>query len=77
MYKSCKRRFLFVPRRMSTNQGCGAENICSLVTQHVPKATLSRAHEAELTFTLPFESMDTFSGPVAHIIRVKLTCGAL
>nr|XP_040033146.1 ATP-binding cassette sub-family A member 5 [Gasterosteus aculeatus aculeatus] len=55
--------------RMSTNQGCGAENICSLVTQHVPKATLSRAHEAELTFTLPFESMDTFSGLFSELER--------
>uniref|UniRef100_A0A8C4NP10 ABC transporter domain-containing protein n=1 Tax=Dicentrarchus labrax TaxID=13489 RepID=A0A8C4NP10_DICLA len=33
-----------------------------LVKQHVPKAKLSRQHEAELTFTLPFESMDTFPG---------------
>ncbi|XP_075937697.1 cholesterol transporter ABCA5 [Anarhichas minor] len=48
--------------RMSINEGCEAENISSLVNQHVPKAKLSRQHEAELTFTLPFESMDTFSG---------------
>ncbi|XP_037610037.1 ATP-binding cassette sub-family A member 5 isoform X1 [Sebastes umbrosus] len=48
--------------RMSINEGCEAENITSLVNQHVPKAKLSRQHEAELTFTLPFEGMDTFSG---------------
>uniref|UniRef100_A0A4W6FUF0 ATP binding cassette subfamily A member 5 n=1 Tax=Lates calcarifer TaxID=8187 RepID=A0A4W6FUF0_LATCA len=48
--------------RMSTNEQCEAEKITSLVKQHVPKAKLSRQHEAELTFTLPFESMDTFAG---------------
>uniref|UniRef100_A0A8C9ZL04 Cholesterol transporter ABCA5 n=1 Tax=Sander lucioperca TaxID=283035 RepID=A0A8C9ZL04_SANLU len=48
--------------RMSINEGREAENITSLIKQHVPKATLSRQHEAELTFTLPFESIDTFSG---------------
>ncbi|XP_032357710.1 cholesterol transporter ABCA5 isoform X1 [Etheostoma spectabile] len=48
--------------RMSINERCDAENITSLIRQHVPKATLSRQHEAELTFTLPFESIDTFSG---------------
>ncbi|XP_054454695.1 ATP-binding cassette sub-family A member 5 isoform X1 [Anoplopoma fimbria] len=48
--------------RMSINEGCEAEKISSLVNHHVPKAMLSRQQEAELTFTLPFESMDTFSG---------------
>ncbi|XP_005743441.1 cholesterol transporter ABCA5 isoform X2 [Pundamilia nyererei] len=48
--------------RMSISEACDAENITSLVKQHVPKAKLSRQHEAELTFTLPFESMDTFPG---------------
>uniref|UniRef100_A0A665WS11 Cholesterol transporter ABCA5 n=1 Tax=Echeneis naucrates TaxID=173247 RepID=A0A665WS11_ECHNA len=43
--------------RMSINNGCEAEKITSLVKQHVPKAKLSRQHEAELTFTLPFESL--------------------
>lgn len=47
---------------MSINERCDAEKITSLVKQHVPKAKLSRQHEAELTFTLPFESMDTFPG---------------
>lgn len=47
---------------MSINERCEAEKISSLVQQHVPKAKLARQHEAELTFTLPFESMDTFSG---------------
>ncbi|CAN9508853.1 unnamed protein product [Ophioblennius macclurei] len=48
--------------RMSISERCDAEKIASLVKQHVPKAKLSRQHEAELTFTLPFESMDTFPG---------------
>uniref|UniRef100_A0A8C8JC93 Cholesterol transporter ABCA5 n=1 Tax=Oncorhynchus tshawytscha TaxID=74940 RepID=A0A8C8JC93_ONCTS len=38
------------------------DGVTSLVKHHVPKAQLSRQQEAELTFTLPFESMDTFSG---------------
>uniref|UniRef100_A0A665WRZ3 Cholesterol transporter ABCA5 n=1 Tax=Echeneis naucrates TaxID=173247 RepID=A0A665WRZ3_ECHNA len=53
--------------RMSINNGCEAEKITSLVKQHVPKAKLSRQHEAELTFTLPFESMDTFPGLFSHL----------
>ncbi|XP_028332092.1 cholesterol transporter ABCA5 [Gouania willdenowi] len=48
--------------RMSINEKCDGEKMESLVKQHVPKAKLSRQHEAELTFTLPFESMDTFAG---------------
>ncbi|KAM9426684.1 cholesterol transporter ABCA5 [Pholidichthys leucotaenia] len=48
--------------RMSVSESCDAETITSLVKQHVPKAKLSRQHEAELTFTLPFESVDTFPG---------------
>uniref|UniRef100_A0A8C4H680 ABC transporter domain-containing protein n=1 Tax=Dicentrarchus labrax TaxID=13489 RepID=A0A8C4H680_DICLA len=48
--------------RMSINERCEAEKITLVVKQHVPKAKLSRQHEAELTFTLPFESMDTFPG---------------
>ncbi|XP_076007941.1 cholesterol transporter ABCA5 [Genypterus blacodes] len=46
--------------RMSVKEGCDSETITALVKQHVPKAKLSRQQEAELTFTLPFESMDTF-----------------
>ncbi|XP_052427198.1 cholesterol transporter ABCA5 isoform X1 [Carassius gibelio] len=48
--------------RMSVTEGCEVENITSLVKQHVPKAQLSREQEAELTFTLSSESMDTFPG---------------
>lgn len=47
---------------MSVSEGCEAGNVTSLVKQHVPKAQLSRQQEAELTFTLPFENMDTFPG---------------
>ncbi|CAL8282577.1 unnamed protein product [Merluccius merluccius] len=48
--------------RMSVSEGCKTENITLLVKQHVPKAKLSRQQDTELTFTLPFESMDTFPG---------------
>uniref|UniRef100_A0A8C7V2D9 Cholesterol transporter ABCA5 n=1 Tax=Oncorhynchus mykiss TaxID=8022 RepID=A0A8C7V2D9_ONCMY len=48
--------------RMSIGGRCEVDGVTSLVKHHVPKAQLSRQQEAELTFTLPFESMDTFSG---------------
>uniref|UniRef100_A0A4W5N7S5 ABC transporter domain-containing protein n=1 Tax=Hucho hucho TaxID=62062 RepID=A0A4W5N7S5_9TELE len=48
--------------RMSICERCEVDSVTSLVKHHVPKAELSRQQEAELTFTLPFESMDTFSG---------------
>ncbi|XP_008435868.1 cholesterol transporter ABCA5 isoform X1 [Poecilia reticulata] len=48
--------------RMSISEGCDMEKVTSLMKQHVPKAKLSRQHDTELTFTLPFESMNTFSG---------------
>ncbi|XP_061886648.1 ATP-binding cassette sub-family A member 5 [Entelurus aequoreus] len=47
--------------RMSVSGDCNAETVSSLVQQHVPKAKLARQHEAELTFTLPFDSMDAFA----------------
>ncbi|XP_062382782.1 ATP-binding cassette sub-family A member 5 [Sardina pilchardus] len=53
--------------RMSLSEGCEVDTIASLVKQHVPKAQLSRQQEAELTFTLPFESMDTFPGLFAEL----------
>uniref|UniRef100_A0A8C2WZ13 ABC transporter domain-containing protein n=1 Tax=Cyclopterus lumpus TaxID=8103 RepID=A0A8C2WZ13_CYCLU len=51
------------------SERCEAEQISSLVSRHVPKAKLSRQHEAEMTFTLPFESMDTFSGLFSELDR--------
>ncbi|XP_066560548.1 cholesterol transporter ABCA5 [Amia ocellicauda] len=48
--------------RMSVNEACEADRVTLLVKQHVFKAQLSRQQEAELTYTLPFESMDTFPG---------------
>nr|XP_015211991.1 PREDICTED: ATP-binding cassette sub-family A member 5 isoform X1 [Lepisosteus oculatus] len=48
--------------RMSVNESCEADQVTLLVKQHVPKAQLSRQQEAELTYTLPFENMNTFSG---------------
>uniref|UniRef100_A0A673C6A2 Cholesterol transporter ABCA5 n=1 Tax=Sphaeramia orbicularis TaxID=375764 RepID=A0A673C6A2_9TELE len=53
--------------RMSIRESCDADAVSSLVKRHVPKASLSRQHEAELTFTLPFESMDTFPGLFAEL----------
>uniref|UniRef100_A0A8C1RG78 ATP binding cassette subfamily A member 5 n=1 Tax=Cyprinus carpio TaxID=7962 RepID=A0A8C1RG78_CYPCA len=53
--------------RMSVTEGCEVDNTTSLVKQHVPKAQLSRQQEAELTFTLPFESIDTFPGLFAEL----------
>lgn len=50
---------------MSISDRCETDKIGSLVERHVPKATLSQQQEAELTFTLPFESMDTFPGGAA------------
>ncbi|KAG9329357.1 hypothetical protein JZ751_005514, partial [Albula glossodonta] len=48
--------------RMSVTEGHDVDRITSLVSQHIPKAQLSRQQEAELTYMLPFESMDLFSG---------------
>ncbi|XP_077406752.1 cholesterol transporter ABCA5 [Vanacampus margaritifer] len=48
--------------RMSISERCDAEQISSLVQQHLPKARLTRRQEAELNFTLPFESMHAFAG---------------
>lgn len=58
---------------MSLGEGCEVDAIASLVKQHVPKAQLSRQQEAELTFTLPFESMDTFPGEVPRRISIAPT----
>lgn len=58
----CLRCFFVFFYRMSISDRCETEKISSLVEHHVPKAKLSQQHEAELTFTLPFESMDTFPG---------------
>ncbi|KAJ8013474.1 hypothetical protein DPEC_G00030170 [Dallia pectoralis] len=55
--------------RMSVGGGCDSDGVTSLVKHHVPKAQLSRQQEAELTFTLPFESMDTFSGLFSGLDR--------
>lgn len=56
---------------MSISGRSEAEKISSLVKQHVAKATLSQQHEAELTFTLPFESMDTFPGKHQAVLILR------
>ncbi|XP_037133937.1 ATP-binding cassette sub-family A member 5 [Syngnathus acus] len=48
--------------RMSISDRCDVASISSLIQQHIPKAKLTRQQEAELNFTLPFESMDAFAG---------------
>lgn len=55
--------------RMSISDRCETEKITSLVKHHVAKAKLTQQHEAELTFTLPFESMDTFPGRNQTVLR--------
>lgn len=57
--------------RMSISEGCDTEKVTSLLKQHVPNAKLSRQQDAELTFTLPFESMNTFSGQIRFSIYVS------
>ncbi|KAG7261513.1 hypothetical protein CRUP_010320 [Coryphaenoides rupestris] len=53
--------------RMSVSESCKAESVTLLVNQHVPKAKLSRQQDTELTFTLPFENVDTFPGLFAEL----------
>ncbi|XP_066519763.1 ATP-binding cassette sub-family A member 5 [Hoplias malabaricus] len=53
--------------RMSVTEVCEVDSLASLVKQHVLKAQLSRQLEAELTFTLPFESMEAFPGLFAEL----------
>ncbi|XP_061088077.1 ATP-binding cassette sub-family A member 5 isoform X2 [Conger conger] len=48
--------------RMSVAEANEVDRITALVKQHIATAQLSRQQEAELTYTLPFESMDMFSG---------------
>ncbi|TKS89355.1 ATP-binding cassette sub-family A member 5 [Collichthys lucidus] len=65
----CVGSSLYLKVKMSINESCDAQRISSLVQQHVPKAKLSRQHEAELTFTLPFENMDMFPGLFSELDR--------
>ncbi|XP_057682119.1 ATP-binding cassette sub-family A member 5 isoform X2 [Corythoichthys intestinalis] len=47
--------------RMSVGPRCDAGHISALVQRHVPRARMTRRQEAELTFTLPFDSRETFA----------------
>ncbi|XP_077359542.1 cholesterol transporter ABCA5 [Festucalex cinctus] len=47
---------------MSVGERCDADEISSLVRRHLPNARLTRRQEAELKFTLPFESVHAFAG---------------
>ncbi|XP_058477240.1 ATP-binding cassette sub-family A member 5 isoform X1 [Solea solea] len=58
--------------RMSVSETCDPGKILSVVKQHIPKAELSQQHEAELTFTLPFESVGTFPGLFSELDQHSL-----
>ncbi|XP_020567686.1 ATP-binding cassette sub-family A member 5 isoform X1 [Oryzias latipes] len=70
---------------MSIKEDCDADKITTLVQSHTPKAHLSRRQGAELTFTLPFESVNTFpdlfsaldSQPQAGIIHYGVSMTTL
>ncbi|XP_077482051.1 cholesterol transporter ABCA5 [Stigmatopora argus] len=47
--------------RMSVSPRCDPSQISALVQRHVPKARMTRRQEAELTFTLPFDSRENFA----------------
>ncbi|XP_040187478.1 ATP-binding cassette sub-family A member 10-like [Rana temporaria] len=46
--------------RMQVTPSCDTEAITSLITQHVSNAKLSTQNVEDVTFTLPFEDIDTF-----------------
>ncbi|XP_069511178.1 ATP-binding cassette sub-family A member 9-like [Ambystoma mexicanum] len=46
--------------RMHLNESCNAEEITSVVKYHIPSARLSRQHEQEMIYTLPFDNIDSF-----------------
>lgn len=56
---------------MSIKNRSDTGKISSLVQQHIPKAKLTRRQEAELNFTLPFESLAAFAGTCHLIIFVR------
>ncbi|XP_069511180.1 ATP-binding cassette sub-family A member 9-like [Ambystoma mexicanum] len=47
--------------RMHVTESCNTEEITSVVKYHIPNATLSRHHEQEIIYTLPFDNVDSFS----------------
>ncbi|XP_025029156.1 ATP-binding cassette sub-family A member 10 [Python bivittatus] len=48
--------------RMHTNEFCDSERISSLVKHYIPAAKKSGQRENVLSYTLPLQSVDTFSG---------------
>lgn len=47
---------------MHTNEFCNFERITSLVKHHIPAAKKSGQRENELSYTLPLQNVDKFSG---------------
>ncbi|XP_078510413.1 ABC-type organic anion transporter ABCA8-like [Lissotriton helveticus] len=46
--------------RMHVTDSCNAGDITSVVKYHIPSGRLSRQHEQEMIYTLPFDSIDSF-----------------
>ncbi|XP_053563240.1 ABC-type organic anion transporter ABCA8 isoform X2 [Bombina bombina] len=53
--------------RMRVSRSCDHEHITSLIKQHISTAKFTARNEEELTYTLPFENMDSFSGLFSHL----------
>ncbi|XP_053563281.1 ABC-type organic anion transporter ABCA8 [Bombina bombina] len=53
--------------RMRVSQSCDHEHITSLIKQHICTAKFTARNEEELTYTLPFENMDSFSDLFSHL----------
>ncbi|KAG8129250.1 hypothetical protein E2320_016250, partial [Naja naja] len=52
--------------RMHTNEFCDFERITSLVKRHIPAAKKSGQRENELSYTLPLQNVDKFSGLINY-----------
>ncbi|XP_071968674.1 ATP-binding cassette sub-family A member 9-like isoform X3 [Engystomops pustulosus] len=55
--------------RMQVSPSCDPEQVTSIVKQHIPRATQSTQSDQQITYTLPFENMDSFSDLFAHLDR--------
>ncbi|XP_068120401.1 ABC-type organic anion transporter ABCA8-like isoform X2 [Hyperolius riggenbachi] len=53
--------------RMRVTSSCDAEMMTSLILQHITSAKLSSKSDQELTFTLPFNTMDSFPDLFSHL----------
>ncbi|XP_068120404.1 ABC-type organic anion transporter ABCA8-like isoform X2 [Hyperolius riggenbachi] len=53
--------------RMRVTSSCDAEMMTSLILQHIASAKLSSKSDQELTFTLPFNTIDGFPDLFSHL----------